>query len=238
MSRIDFQNGFALGLASGGVVESGENSKLNALEGRIDESGVLGSTEGTLTEKVVAVLFYADMAQRILKDETSNVVTIPPMDYSSLPTLRKKFMNYQNIENIQGEINCSNCTDLRSMCQGCSKLKSIELSNTDKVYYWSNAFNGCTSLETVSLLNCINSNGFTSTFLGCNALKNIEFVPETIKQSIEITSPVLSDESIQSIVDGLAYVTISQILTLHTDVKAKLTEDQLVTITNKNWSVA
>jgi hypothetical protein len=63
-------------------------------------------------------------------------------------------------------------------------------------------------------------------------------VKETIKDSVSIKSPVLSDESIQSIVDGLAPITNTKTLTLHADVKAKLTNEQLTTITNKKWSVA
>jgi GTP-binding protein len=39
MSKLDFQNGFALGLASSGIVESGDNSRLNAFENYIDEKG-------------------------------------------------------------------------------------------------------------------------------------------------------------------------------------------------------
>ena len=48
----DFQNGFALGLASGGVVEVIDTTEIDALEDLIDNSGVLEDTEGSVTEKV------------------------------------------------------------------------------------------------------------------------------------------------------------------------------------------
>ena len=38
---IDFQNGFALGLASGGFVEVADTTEMDALENLIDKSGVL-----------------------------------------------------------------------------------------------------------------------------------------------------------------------------------------------------
>jgi hypothetical protein len=57
---IDFQNGFALGLASGGVVEVVDTTEIDNLETLIDESGVLDSTEGTATEKVEQLIDKAN----------------------------------------------------------------------------------------------------------------------------------------------------------------------------------
>jgi hypothetical protein len=48
---------------------------------------------------------------------------------------------------------------------------------------------------------------------------------------------LLSTDTIQSIVDGLATVEEQKTLKLHTDVVVKLTEEQLTTIANKNWTV-
>ena len=76
-------------------------------------------------------------------------------------------------------------------------------------------------------------------FLNLNELENVYFVKDTIKIGVSFQySPLLSAESIQSIIDGLATVETSQTLTLHADVKAKLTEAQLTTITSKNWTLA
>jgi hypothetical protein len=52
MSNIDFQNGFALGMASGGVVEVADTTKIDNLENLIDESGVLEGIEGSVSEKI------------------------------------------------------------------------------------------------------------------------------------------------------------------------------------------
>lgn len=52
MSKTDFQNGFALGIASGGVVEVEDTTTIDNLENLVDESGVLESTEGSVIEKV------------------------------------------------------------------------------------------------------------------------------------------------------------------------------------------
>lgn len=45
-------------------------------------------------------------------------------------------------------------------------------------------------------------------------------------------------ESVRSIIDGLATVTSKRTLTLHTDVKSKLTDEQKSAIASKNWKLA
>lgn len=75
----------------------------------------------------------------------------------------------------------------------------------------------------------------------CYSLFHIRIVPNTIKVSADFSgSYSWDDESLQSIIDGLADLTgnEAQTLTLHTNIKAKLTETQLATITGKNWTLA
>jgi hypothetical protein len=52
MKNKDFQNGLIVGMISGGVVEVEDTTKLDNLETLIDNSGVLDSTEGSLSEKI------------------------------------------------------------------------------------------------------------------------------------------------------------------------------------------
>jgi hypothetical protein len=128
---------------------------------------------------------------------------------------------------------------MNSVFQGNKKLTFIYGIDTHKCTDVRSAFKGCKLLETIQEpLDFSNSQKNHDVFYDCGALKNVFFVPETIKVSITIPSPVLSDESIQSIIDGLATVETAQTLTLHADVKAKLTQTQLDTITNKNWNLA
>lgn len=79
-----------------------------------------------------------------------------------------------------------------------------------------------------------------SMFNNCNALEDI-----TIGGSIEISlsfaqSSLLTDESVQSIIDHLADLTgaTTQTLTFHATVGAKLTDEQKATIASKNWTLA
>lgn len=76
--------------------------------------------------------------------------------------------------------------------------------------------------------------------LECQALEEIRFAPNSLKTKFSILhSPLLSAETIQSIIDGLADLTgatARQVL-WHTDVLLKLTDEQLFAITAKNWTM-
>ena len=78
-------------------------------------------------------------------------------------------------------------------------------------------------------------------FAGSNGLKEVRFAKGCIKLSLSFAScPFLSDETIQSIIDGLADLTggTMQELDFHSDIVNKLTEEQWLQIYNKNWSVS
>jgi hypothetical protein len=51
------------------------------------------------------------------------------------------------------------------------------------------------------------------------------------------SSPLLSDESIQSIIDGLATVESTETLTVHSDVYGKLTDEQWTILFDKGWDI-
>lgn len=89
-----------------------------------------------------------------------------------------------------------------------------------------------------NLSSAIRLNSFSSY---ASLVEYFRVVPETIKVSFSIEHfSRLDDGTIQSVIEGLADLTggTAQTLALHADVKAKLTETQLATITGKNWTVA
>lgn len=106
-----------------------------------------------------------------------------------------------------------------------------------------NCFQNAKGIEVIDgiPLNVSNVKTFNSAFTQCINLREIRFVENTIKGSIGFPQSInLSDETIESIINGLADLpgSDSRIITLHTDVKAKLTEEQIARITAKNWTLA
>lgn len=75
-----------------------------------------------------------------------------------------------------------------------------------------------------------------------SSLREMRVVPNSIKVNIQFPSDdKLSDETIQSIIDGLITITdgVARTLSLHAKVKEKLTDEQKATITiTKGWTLA
>ena len=123
----------------------------------------------------------------------------------------------------------------------CSDLKFLDLSGFNTTFGTStDVFYSCTRLEEIRGEIENTTTNWTLWFASCVKLREVRFKANSIKGAFTIAqSPLLSAESVQSIVDGLADMTggTSYKLTLHADVKAKLTEEQLATIAAKNWTV-
>jgi hypothetical protein len=80
---------------------------------------------------------------------------------------------------------------------------------------------------------------FREPFLAAYYLREIRFIEETIPKSINFGSRYLSNDSIQSIIDGLRTLSGgANTLTFSSTIKAKLTDEQITMITNKNWNLA
>lgn len=120
-------------------------------------------------------------------------------------------------------------------------VKEIVLNfPTQNITSYSQTFSLCSALEKiVGVLDFSSTTNVNMMFNGCPNLKDVTFEPNTLSISISLAqSSKLTSESIQSVIDGLATVTTAQTLTLHADVKARLTQTQLDTISGKNWNLA
>lgn len=121
----------------------------------------------------------------------------------------------------------------------CYDLKVIDLTEFNTNFNASSdVFYGCLNLEEIRGEINNTTNNWTLWFTSCAKLREVRFKPNSIIGTFNIgNSPLLSQESIQSIIDGLANLigSASSTLIFNKDVKGKLTEDQLGTITTKNW---
>lgn len=169
------------------------------------------------------------------KIKTVELVNVPDRNfYDGTVYVFNNCTSLERIERTNNPLCRGNCDNFAS---GCTSLIEFD-QDTSKVTSFYHMFDGDTSLETIKTIDGTASQGFASTFLNCSALKNIEITPSTIKCNISFgDSPLLTDASIQNIIDGLATVTSQQTLTLHTDVKSKLTDEQKNAIASKNWEL-
>ena len=135
------------------------------------------------------------------------------------------------------------CSSLFSLAPNIipDKLKKITFSPKVKVTRITLGFNGRYSLQTIvgelDFSECERTQQ-QNPFNGCTSLIEVRFTPESIKQNLSFTqSSQLSDESIQSILDGLANVSTTCTLSLNSEVYAKLTEEQKQSATDKGWTI-
>lgn len=113
---------------------------------------------------------------------------------------------------------------------------NLNISSLSRAFYVNSALKRI--LGEFDLTNCTD---VTGTFSLCAGLEEVRFKKESIFISIAFeSSSLLSAESIQSIIDGLADLTGSttQTLTLHATVGGNLTQTQRDAITAKNWTLA
>ena len=198
------------------ALDSKAGSNAAEIGALIDQSGVLDSTEGTVEEKVEFLINQAELLKeaRAVKFEGSKNITKAYLD-------------------------CANLTSLQSAFQSCSKLKEVYVKNTQKINAWTHAF----SSQYIVTLETLDFSGTTSlpnNWCGSDYLENIKIVPNTLKVSIYFCSRELTVESIQNIIDGLVDLTgaTAQTLTIHADSKARITDEQKIAISNKNWNLA
>ncbi len=167
------------------------------------------------------------------KIKTVKLANVPDRNfYDGTVYVFNNCTSLERIERTNNPLCRGNCDNFAS---GCTSL--IEFNqDTSKVTSFYHMFDGDTSLETIKTIDGTASQGFASTFLNCSALKNIEITPSTIKCNISFgDSPLLTDASIQNIIDGLATVTSQQTLTLHKNIA--LTDAQKQTINEKGWTL-
>ena len=175
-------------------------------------------------------------------------------DCQNIPVVNFIFSNNNNIY-WNGDGCFQNCYSLTEVSLGGGNCSSLYCAfkncyNLQQIYnllilnnaYMCNAFYNCQSLHTIDTpLNYCSTGWTMEIFYNCKNLTNIRFVENQITANFNLKwSPLLSSDSINSIANGLnANVTNQKTLTLNSNLKNNLTEEQIATITTtKGWSLA
>lgn len=172
-----------------------------------------------LSEKLTALNSFICVTEADNKNTILEHLTI---NHSGLPTTMQNFM--QCIYSCRDEV-----------------LKKITLNfSTQSVTNFANAFGCLVALEEIdgTPLDLSSATTITNMFNYNNELKEVRFKTLSILTSIRFTvSSLLSAESVQSIIDGLADLTEAdaQTITFHSSII--LTDEQKATITSKNWTL-
>lgn len=192
--------------------------------------------KNTITTRA-RTLQFADLnfGVQVITLNLDNITTFNQMFYKALGDTSEITINCPNLVTSMSAFFDGDTAD--------KKLKKITLNvDTQKTTNFNAFVWNRQGLEIIggTPLNFISTTNIGSAFFGCYSLKEMRIVANTIKVAFNVAnSPDLSDETIQSIIDGLADLTGStaQTLTFHSTVGAKLTDTQKATITAKNWTL-
>lgn len=142
--------------------------------------------------------------------------------------------------NPKHPIRCENNTNAgRQVFSGSWQITDIKVpiyaKNTRLVY----TFQNCNRLKTIPLLYVEGVTDFNSCFANCDVLENITMAGAVNKSIGFAQSKLLTEQSVQSVIDVLADLTgqTAQTLTFHATVGEKLTQAQKATVTAKNWTL-
>ncbi len=240
-----YDAGFAAGQAQGG----GEDSQwwLDWFESKTDIKNLfLGSAItyipefldfSHITNANFAFRQCLNIQQESFYMNSCNAKDLGYLFYQSNCGLKELTIDVSNAENISGLVG-QDCSIQRvNFIGNCSKVKestNLALWGALKEIH---CYTDETMTEEIPL--DFSNNTSANTFYYAPSLKSISFAPECIKVSMVINSSVLTNESIQSVIDGLADLTggTTQTLTVHSTVGNNLTDTQKATITAKNWTL-
>lgn len=211
MSNKDFQNGFALGVASKGQAQ--------------------GVAQNPLEYATRTYCLYQKAAFQNNYELELNIpyVTDTSMLLNDASGITKLTLNGNNN---------SSAISFAQFVRGCQSIVEIDLTNfivkpTNINLMCSNAKALKTIKGEIDLTECTNT---TNAFVYCYALEEIRFKANSIKLSISFpNSTMLSSESVQSIVDGLATVETAQTLTFYNGIQ--VSDTQKATIETKGWTL-
>lgn len=225
----------------------GKANDIKAFEGVPTARALFKSTKTFPSKATVNLSYATDVYQAFSYWNTEPIpivekliVNAPSINVSnSQACMGQMFTNNNGVKKV--ELNMPDgCQYMASTFAQAKNLGEIILFfSTKNIKGYTQAFSGCTALKKIDgVLDFSSATDVRYMFDNCNSLEEMRFEPNTLSLSISLArSSKLTSESLQSIIDGLATVTTAQNLTLHTDVVDKLTDEQVLTIQNKNWNV-
>lgn len=236
--KLEFPNGMKEAVDSFSL-----DNELTAQDALIEQ--IKTALEGKATSGGENPLLYASNTRNLFQNVVfpeNHTITL------NLPNLMEGASLYYmfNASNIYKIVlrgnNASYPLNLSYFCNACTYLEELDISDFNFIPIESAyLFGSCNKLKRIiGEIDFSASRSILNPFNACNKLEDVRLKKETLPLSIKVLSELLSDASIQSIIDGLADLTDleTQTLTFHEGVKAKLTEEQITTITGKNWTLA
>ena len=170
--------------------------------------------------------------------ECTNLTTIPLLDTSKVTDMSYMFRDCPSLTTIPA-LDTSKVTDMGYMFRNCRNLTTIPLLDTSKVYNMTYMFRGCRSLTTIPQLDTSNVTNMYNMFYDCTNIEQIHMTNINADLTISDCTKMEKD-AIVEVLNNLKDLTGStgKTLRLGSTLLAKLTEEDKLIATNKNWTLA
>lgn len=174
------------------------------------------------------------------------LVDLSMFDTQNVTTMESMFNKCSKIQHLDlSSFNTGNVTDMDSMFMDCRALETLNVLsfNTSKVVRMLRMFAACMKIQELDLSSFDMSSvtNITGIFDSCNKLTTLRGAMKGIKISFSLSySNLLTRESILEIFNNVADITggAAQVITLHKEAKARLSEEDIAIATSKGWTVA
>ena len=186
-----------------------------------------------------------DMRNMFYNCKNLTSLDVSNFDTSKVTNMYYMFYSCESLTSLDvSNFDTSNVTTMDGMFIRCESLTTLDVSNfdTSKVTAINSMFSNCYKLISLDCSNWDISKVTGTYNLGgafnyCNKLVDFK-APKNISAPMDVSgSPLLSHDSLMSIINNLITTTSTKTLTLGTDNLAKLTEEEKAIATGKGWTL-
>lgn len=228
-----------------GGAEDSFNCTYDILQAMLDEGLVSGGGGGSNIFEELKNAGYTDAEVAQVESMTEDDVALTK-DWYINTSERTNFSNMFNVENTPTlaylpHIDTSKGTNFSKFALGQTRIATIPPYDTSKGTTFDSMFDQCYSLTTVPKLDLSNATSVTGMF-GSSAGRLVNIGGFTgLKINISLRyAKSLTRQSVINILTEAADLTgqSGATLTLHADVKARLTQEDYDLAASKNWTIA
>lgn len=180
-----------------------------------------------------------------------NLIDVGNLSIELFSSCTKIFYNCHALKKLP-LLNMINNTSLWYAFTSCDSLVELHITNSNKVTYYSNAFNGDKNLAYINAIDMSSASNSSSMFASCSNLLFclIKNVGKSTLTSFQFQGATVwgtgGEENRQSLIDSLITYSYDRAsagmptatIKLSANTKALLTEEEIAQITNKGFSLA
>ena len=167
-----------------------------------------------------------------------SLTSVPAFNTSNVTNMNYMFNGCGSLTSVPA-FNTSNVTNMNYMLSSCNSLTSVPAFDTSNVTQMSGMFYNCNSLTSVPAFNTSNVTNMNNIFYECRLLEEVHMFGMKVNFDIS-ASTKFTREALLEIINNCQDLTgqTSHRIQMGSTNLAKLTDEDKLIATNKNWTLA